>query len=250
MQVHDRLKGQNMAGRCASVGVLAVFLAGTVQATELDRVRELDRARQNQRAAFEFAFTKLGQLEPDRIAAEHGGVVRNGGELALALSGGRWTYFHNETVWCLSGVIPARSDGCVDFYFVGHPVPRFYLLRAHYAEGSDFRLVDAGNGHPTNIPAEPQFSADQKHFVTVSAAIAYDPVGIEIWQVTPDAPALIWKHVPSQFALYHFVTWRGDDDVLLDVETYVDHELKRLPARLRLGTNGWTLQGPVEASQY
>ena len=232
------------------VATAVLWVAGSSQATELDRARELERAQQSQRTNYELAFARLAEAEPQRLEAEHGQVIRTGGELALSLTRGRWTYFHDDEVWCLSGVIPARTDGCVRFFFVGHPVPQYYLLRAPYPEGSDYRLVDRETGHQTNVPAEPHFASDGSHFVTVSAAEIYDPDGIEVWSLASGSPKLQWSHVPSQFALYHFVAWDGDRAVSLKVETYVDHVLRKLPARLLLGDTGWMLPGPVEASPY
>src|SRR5438045_1468527 len=82
-----------------------------------------------------------------------------------ALAARRRSYFHDETSHCLVGVIPVRSDGCVAFTFLGRPLPRFYLLRARYYEGSDWRLVDYGTGRTTAVFAEPRFSPDGRRFV-------------------------------------------------------------------------------------
>jgi hypothetical protein len=227
-----------------------IVLAGSAAATELDRQREQERLRQDQRVAYEQDFAELARLEPERIRDAGGAVRRSGGELALALADRRWTYFHDETSDCLVGVIPARGDGCVAFTFLGRPVPRFYLLRAHYYEGSDWRLVDAGTGRTTLVFAEPRFAPDGRHFVAASAAEIYDAPGIELWSVAADRPALDWKHEPKQYALYSFVGWDGNDAVLLAVRTFVARELRRLPARLSLIGGRWVLEGPAEASRY
>src|SRR5262249_27921531 len=88
-----------------------MVLAGSAAATELDRQREQERARQNQRVAYERDLAELARIEPERIHEAAGGVQRSGGELALALADRRWTYFHDETSHCLVGVIPVRGDG-------------------------------------------------------------------------------------------------------------------------------------------
>lgn len=231
----------------ALIGVLALWQAGAAQATELDRMRELDEAQKQQRATYERAFTELRQAEPERLGAENGRVKRDGAELELWLSEGRKTFFRNDDSRCLQGLIPSRQDGCVEFIFVGHPVERFYLLRAHYLAGSDYRLVDKVTGLSTKLIAEPHFSPDGHRFITVSAAEIYDPVGIEMWSVVPGEPALEWQHRPTAYALYDFVRWEGNAGVALEVATYVDRELKRLSARLTLGEKGWRLEGPVES---
>src|SRR5579862_7486108 len=146
-------------------GVVALLVAAAAQATELDRLRELDRARHDQRAAFEREFAELRRLEPERIRAEAGRVRRERDELSLALANGGRTFFHDDESLCLEGLIPARNDGCVSFFFLGHPF-HFYLLRARYDAGSDYRLVDEKTGESTKIPAEPHFSPDGARLVT------------------------------------------------------------------------------------
>jgi hypothetical protein len=238
-----------MPARSVQSLIALLFLAASAQATELDRLRELDRARQETRATFDREFAELARLEPERIAAESGRVVRRGDELALALGTGGHTFLRNDASLCLEGVIPSRNDGCVAFFFIGHP-QRFYLLRARYDAGSDFRLIDDRTGVPTKIPAEPHFSPDGTRLVTVSAANAYDPVGVEVWSLAAEAPSLEWKHDPDQYAIYSFLRWDSDADVALEVETYVAHELRRLPAHLIRGEGGWLLHGPAESSRY
>src|SRR5215472_15764964 len=106
-----------MAWQRMAWGVVAVVAATAAQATELDRLRELDRARHDQRAIFEREFAELRRLEPERIDAEGGRVQRERDELSLALANGGRTYFHDDESQCLEGLIPSRSDGCVAFYF-------------------------------------------------------------------------------------------------------------------------------------
>ena len=239
------------SGSWLSLTVLALMvLAGGAAATELDRLREQERVRQDRRVAYEHDLAELARIEPERIRDAAGGVQRSGGELALALADSRWTYFHDETSRCLVGVIPTRGDGCVAFIFLGRPLPRFYLLRARYYEGSDWRLVDHHTGRTTAVFAEPHFSPDGRHFVAASAAEIYDASGIELWSVGGNRPALDWKHEPTQYALYSFVTWEGNDAVLLEVRTFVARELRRLPARLSQIGSRWVLEGPAEASRY
>jgi hypothetical protein len=239
-----------MVYRSAVAGALALIVAVAVQATELDRVRERDLAERDKRAAFELAFDELRQLEPDRIRAENGRVVRRGAELEFALVNHRRTFFRNDESRCLEGIIPSRDDSCVEFFFVGQPDARFYLLRAHYYEGSDYRLLDANTGHVTRLAAEPHFSPDGTRLVTVSSAELYDPAGIEVWSAGAGVPSLEWRHEAKAFAFYYYVRWDGNDSVRLRAKTYVDRELRELPARLHLGESGWMLQGPAETSQY
>ena len=228
---------------------LMLLAAASAQATELDRVRELDRARQDERTAFERDFAEMARLEPERIRAEGGHVKREGDELALALREGGRTFFRNDESQCLEGLIPSRDDGCVAFYFVGH-ISRFYVLRARYYAGSDYRLIDDTTGVPTKLPGEPHASPDGSHVVTVVPAGTYDPAGIEIWSIAADTPLREWRHEPKQYALYYFVRWDGNAKIELEVTTYVDRELQRLPAQLMLGESGWMLQGPPETSRY
>ena len=228
---------------------LMLVLAAAAQATELDRLRELDRVRQDEHAAFERGFRELARLEPERIRAENGRVVREGDELALALGKGGRTFYRNDQSQCLEGLIPSRDDGCVSFFFVGH-VGRFYVLRARYYAGSDYRLIDDTIGTPTTIPGEPHVSPDGTRLVTVLATGTYDPAGIEVWTLGASAPAREWRHEPKQYALYYFVRWDGNDRIVLEVKTYVGHELQRLPAQLVLGESGWMLQGPPETSRF
>lgn len=239
-----------MVRPAARLGMLALLLAGAAEATELDRLRALEESQKQQRALYERTFAELRRLEPERLRAESGRVIRHDGELELWLSQGRKTFFHNDDARCLQGLIPSREDGCVEFIFVGHPVERFYLLRAHYLAGSDYRLVDRLTGLSTRVIAEPHFSPDGTRFVAVSAAEIYDPVGIEMWAVGAGEPSLAWQHRPAAYALYYFLGWEGNESVALEVATYVDHELERLPARLLLGADGWHLEGPAESSRY
>jgi hypothetical protein len=231
-------------------GTLVLLLGGTVWATELDRVREIDRTQEEQRAAIEAEFTDLSTREPDRIKRENGRVFRDGAELTLLLAGGRRTFFRDDESQCLEGVIPARNDGCVQFFFIGDRIERFYLLRARYAAGSDYRLIDEASGRMTKIADEPHFASDSTHFVVVSSAEANSTPGIEIWSTGAEAPMLEWAHVPTQYALYYFVDWEGDQDVAIEVATYVDHKLRHLPAHVLWRGNQWTLRGPIESSQY
>jgi hypothetical protein len=239
-----------MRCRSAVAGAVALLLAGAAEATELDRNRERDMVDRDKRAVYELAFDELRRLEPERIRAEDGRVIRRAAELELALANNRRTFFRNDESRCLEGIIPSRDDSCVEFFFVGHPQPRFYLLRAHYYEGSDYRLLDVTSGHVTRLAAEPHFSPNGERVIAVSAAETYDPTGIEIWSTVGPSTALEWKHEAKAYALYSFVRWDGNDSVLLEVKTYVDRELRQVPARLGVGANGWMLRGPVESSQY
>ncbi len=239
-----------MARRGALIGILALLLARPAEATELDRMRELDEAQRQQRAFYERAFSELRQSEAERIGAEDGRVKRNGAELELWLSQGRKTFFRNDDSRCLQGLIPSREDGCVEFIFIGHPIERFYLLRAHYLAGSDYRLVDRVTGLSTKLIAEPHFSPDSRRFITVSAAEIYDPVGIEMWSIGEGEPSLDWQHRPTAYALYDFIRWEGNASVMLDVATYIGGEIRHVPARLTLGDEGWRLDGPAESWRY
>jgi len=238
-----------MASLRMASGVVALLVAAAAQATELDRLRELDRARHDQRAAFEREFAELHRLEPERIRAEAGRVRREGDDLSLALMNGGRTFFHDDESQCLEGLIPSRNDGCVAFYFIGHPF-RFYLLRAHYDAGSDYRLVDEATGESTKIPAEPHFSPDGARLVTVTPTDAYDHAGIEIWSTGAGAPAREWQYDPVEYAIYAFVRWDGNTMIALELTTYVGGKLARVPVRLLRGETGWTRQGPAESSRY
>jgi hypothetical protein len=231
----------------AVVGALVAAVAA--QATELDRLHELDRARHDQRAAFEREFAELRRLEPERIRAEAGRVRREGDDLSLALANGGRTFFHDDESQCLEGLIPSRSDGCVAFYFIGHP-SRFYRLRAHYDAGSDYRMVDEATGESTKIPAEPHFSPDGTHLVSVTATNGFDRAGIEIWSTGAGAPAREWQYDPVEYAIYAFLHWDGDTAIALELTTYVRGKLARVPVRLVLGEGGWIRQGPAESSRY
>jgi len=246
----DRIVAKGTARRIILAAGAAFLLALPARATELDRMREVEQAQREQRAVADAEFAALGRQEADRIRAEHGQVSRDGGELLLRLGNGRRTYFSNDESQCLEGVIPARTDGCVQFYFLGERVGRFYLLRARYAAGSDYRLVDRGDGHVTKTEDEPHFSPAGDYFVVASAAQADDNSGVEIWSAGGRTPALIWAHVPTQYALYYFVDWQGDREVAIEVATYVDHRLQRLPAHVLRRGGEWMLQGPAESSQY
>jgi hypothetical protein len=228
---------------------MMMLAAAAAQATELDRLRELDRSRHDQRAVFEREFAELGRLEPERIRAEGGRVRRDGDELSLTLVNGGHTFFRNDESQCLEGLIPARNDGCVAFYFVGHP-SRFYLLRAHYDAGSDYRLVDEATGESTKVPAEPHFSPDNMHLITVTPANGFDRAGIEIWSAGPGTPTREWQYDPMEYAIYAFLRWDGNAVIALELTTYVDGKLDRVPVRLVLGERGWTRQGPAESSRY
>ncbi|HYM04825.1 MAG TPA: hypothetical protein VET85_17870 [Stellaceae bacterium] len=239
-----------MARAAVASGLAALLLVGAAEANELDRQREFDEGQRERRAAYEQSFERLRRAEPERIRAEEGRIVRNGGELQLALEGNRKTFMHDDESQCLRGLIPARQDTCVEFLFVGHPVERFYVLRARYFAGSDYRLVDRVTGFTTKILAEPHFSPDGIRAVAVSSAEAFDPVGIEMWSVGSKGPTLEWQHTPEGYALYYFVRWEGAASVALEVSTYVDHDLRHSPARLTLADRGWVLDGPNEASRY
>jgi hypothetical protein len=229
--------------------VAAFLVADVAQATELDRLRELDRARHDQRAVFEREFAELKRLEPERIRAEAGRVRREGDELSLALANGGRTFFHDDESQCLEGLIPARNDGCAAFFFISHP-HHFYLLRAHYDAGSDYRLVDDRTGEPTMIPAEPHFSPDGARFVTVTPTNPFDRAGLEIWSTRAGTPSREWQYEPIEYAIYSFVRWETEDAIALELTTYVSGKLARVPIHLVFGASGWTRHGPAESSRY
>jgi hypothetical protein len=238
-----------MASLRVASAMVMLLLTASAEATELDRLRALDRARQDQRAAFDREFAELRRQEPERIRAENGRVRREGDELSLGLGNGGRTFFRDDESQCLEGLIPSRTDGCVAFFFIGHAL-HFYLVRARYDAGSDYRLVDDATGAPTKIPAEPHFSPDGARLVTVIATDAYDHAGIEIWSTGAGEPAREWKYEPSEYAIYSFVRWDGNANIALEVRTYVEGRLQRLPAHLVLGETGWIRQGPAESSRY
>jgi hypothetical protein len=238
-----------MASLRVAWGVVALLAAAAAQATELDRLRELDRTRHDQRATFEREFVELHRLEPERVRAEAGRVRREGEELSLALANGGRTFFHDDQSQCLEGLIPSRNDGCVTFFFIGHPF-RFYLLRAHYDAGSDYRLVDEATGESTTIAAEPHFSPDGARLVTVTPTNDFDRAGIEIWSTGTGTPAREWNYDPLEYAIYAFVRWDDNATIALELTTYVGGKLARVPVHLLLGETGWTRLGPAESSRY
>ncbi|HYM29959.1 MAG TPA: hypothetical protein VEU47_01580 [Candidatus Cybelea sp.] len=230
------------------LGLLSLFAAQVAAATELDRVREFERAREAKRQALESSTAEQRKLEAERITAQAGRITRNGAELEIKLDNGARTFFRNEESHCLEGVIPTHDDSCVEFVYLGRLEQRFDLLLARYYEGLDYRLIVDANGRAIRLADVPHFSPDADRFVAVSSPEAFSFDGIEVWSVRAGTPVMEWNHQPKGYALYFFGRWNGDDAIALEVETYVAHELKRLPARLVRQPGGWRLEGPAEAS--
>ena len=73
--------------------------------------------------------------------------------------------------------------------------------------------------------------------------------GIQLWRLVDDVPVLEFQYSPPQFALFDFRTWDNDDDVLLDMTTYVDRRPVVQPAHLMRANDGWHVEGAPKSSR-
>jgi len=83
----------------------------------------------------------------------------------------------------------------------------YYVVLVTYFEGFEYIMVNADNGREYKIPAPPRISPDLKRLVSVSADVAYNFNGIQVWQINKNSLKKDWEEESA--ALYTFRGWDG-----------------------------------------
>lgn len=123
------------------------------------------------------------------IMATKGRVYRKGSRLIFALDNGRKTMVQDDTT---------DTDQMSAHYYWGE------LAKAHQWvvfvglwEGSEALLVDQRTGQKTHIWGHPAASPDGQHIVTYSSDMAYNPTGLQLYQVDAKGIHQLWERNTS-----------------------------------------------------
>jgi hypothetical protein len=171
---------------------------------------------------------------------------RNGGDLHVALNGGKPKLFRDDVSGCEEGA----WEKCITFQLAGyHPIGRLYLVVKSYYEGYEVLVVGRGTGGEMGISTVPSFSPSGRYFVSIDATELGDrKYDIAIWSIgKQDLPKLEWQYQTPRgdpYEAWEFVGWDGDERIKLKVSVNPGNGMKDFDADAVRTARGWQLNRP------
>jgi hypothetical protein len=226
------------------------WLAGPAAAQDRPPYAVSDHPSQDGRCRGDTGAADLDRSEKACLQQLTGIATRQGKALRLKFPNGGRVY-KNRSAGCEQG---NNADNCVEYqltgYFARHGI---LLIQVGYYEGVEWMLVRLNGGKEVKIVAPPYYSPHEKWLA--SACWSEGPSGcgngIDIVPTTTDQTTREWHYrVPdSDYALYEFVGWDGDDRVKLNVTFHANGDsgaLKTVPASVDRVGGAWQLKLPEE----
>ena len=128
-------------------------------------------------------------IDSPAITATKGRVYRKGSRLIFTLDNGRKTVVRDDTT---------DTDQMSAHYYWGELAKAHqWVLFVGLWEGSQALLVDQRTGQKTYAWDQPVASPDGKYVVTYSYDMAYNPTGLQLYQVGPDGLRRLWERNTS-----------------------------------------------------
>jgi hypothetical protein len=128
-------------------------------------------------------------LDSPSIVATRGRVYRKGSQLIFTLDNGHKTIVQDDTT---------DTDQTSTHYYWGElSKAHQWVLWVGFWEGSGALLVDQRTGQNTHIWGQPVDSPDGKHVITYSYDMAYNPTGLQLYQVNANGIQQLWERNTS-----------------------------------------------------
>lgn len=144
---------------------------------------------------------------------------REGKVLTLRTTAGRTTRFSDGK----SCDVP---ETCVEYRLLGtSPDNKFFVVESLGWEWGTLFWIGRESGRRYEVIAKPEMSPNGKWIVTANPSECCSTNGVFIWQVRGDHLVERLHFEPTEYALYSFVRWEGNDSVVLEKFTYADKSL-------------------------
>ncbi|MFM9912576.1 MAG: hypothetical protein ACKVN9_03490 [Methylophilaceae bacterium] len=130
-------------------------------------------------------------------------VQRDGKILSLKLSSGKHiTLLNRESC--------ETSNDCIYYWYRGLIAGKqFYWVTVGYYEGQTNLLISRKDGKQYDVIDEPHVSPNGNFVVSASAAEAYSPSGVFLWEIRNNSliKRFFFEPPPTQLGLYRFSRW-------------------------------------------
>jgi hypothetical protein len=173
-------------------------------------------------------------------------IVRHppGGRLRLAFRNGTTRTYTNN--WNKKACEHGRYESCKLYVLYDHfPEYKLFLVNVGYYESEEWLLVRQLNGKEEKIVAPPRYSPNKKWLASVYWTEGTDDGnnGIDIVSTSANHAQRSFHHRPSEYELWEFVGWDGDDRLSLTVRWRVGNnpELVTWPAEVIRVNGEWQL---------
>ena len=116
--------------------------------------------------------------------------------------------------------VPVEGDSAVAYRFRGQIRGSLLLVEVGYYEGGTFLLVNDSSGADVAIDSPPEFSPDNRRFVTASSDLEsnYDPNRIAVWVLTDSVPIQEWSIEPENWGPVA-PRWLGNSLIRFRIDT-------------------------------
>jgi len=222
------------------VAFLALAISALCWGTEsADIDRQLAKCEREGGACFE-------KMEASAIASQKANVSRAGTKLSIRTKANN-VYYQD---------LPDADTKTMMHSYAGFLNKiNYYVIFRRSWEGGRFILISDASGVNTQMSAVPYPSPSLKLMVSVSASEAEDTNEIDVWAVTPERLKQIFHYAPSEYALYKFLAWDGENTIRLENFTRSDGKycpkgkLMTIAETLKLENGKWHLSvdTPVNA---
>jgi len=183
--------------------------------------------------------------ESSRMAPFKDIAQRSRNKLRIKLENGKYKTLKNENT-------DGDSEDLVAYTFTDYLKDIGYVL-AHiqYWEGDEYAMVNIKNGKTFIIAELPNISPDKKNLAAVSADVAYNFNGIEIWKFTKNGMIKDWSYSPKGFRAFKFEKWTENNELIVSSEAGVEtRDGKYVNVRalytVKNGPKGWIISEPGE----
>jgi hypothetical protein len=231
---------------------IAFFVAISLPASPARAQQEIPRysfsahPSQDGRCRGDNGHGDVDRSEKACLAELTGIAMREEDALRLSFRNGSSKTYVNRPKECEHG-----AEGCIEYKLVGYfPKHELVLIEVGYSEGAEWMLVRLDSGKETKIVVPPHYSPREKWLVSVcwSEGPAGCENGIDIVPSRGDQTGGEWhcRVLPTDYTLYEFSGWDGDERVKLAVTFHVGDQLKTFPASVDLVAGRWRLKLPKE----
>jgi hypothetical protein len=189
------------------------------------------------------------QSELELLRSLHGLAQRGDGVLILHLSNGGMVQVRDGRD-CRGDDADEDVMRCVTHRLIAHFADHHaFLVRNDHWVIYNYSWIDDRIGTATEIEDLPHFSPDGAHFVVTKPNQMPGFNGVQLWRLASETPVLEFQYSPPRFALFDFRAWDNDEDVLLDMTTYVDRRPAVQSAHLVHAHDGWRIELQPEPSK-
>ena len=194
----------------------------------------------------------LIQLERTCLAQLRGLASRDGDVLRLTLENGKTKTFTDESRACQQH----DAGKCLQYRLAAYyPIPKFFVIDWLAYESSRALGVSHRTGASTRLDVRPHLSPSGKRLVAVAAVEAWDyDNDMVVHSIRNGSLALEWSYKATEYEMWKFVSWDGDDLIKLEVTLWTidrggNRALVTQSAELRRTSSGWLLKKNILKGQ-